>query len=161
MFKDLKFLSSVEKIYKEEYLPDITKHAELLAYDYSNGGDTELLIEDIERINFDIESYELHGDKMKDWQYMIHERDWSEERMDYTHCSSDLFSLLYVANYDVPELLIAPEDQIAQNHLFEEMKGLKYAHGYDEELGDKDILFKTKEILTARELSHAPKYYGP
>lgn len=40
----------MENVYKRSFLKDISTHAELLVYDWSNGGDTELVVEDIERI---------------------------------------------------------------------------------------------------------------
>lgn len=40
----------MENVYKRNFLKDISTHSELLVYDWSNGGDTELVVEDIERI---------------------------------------------------------------------------------------------------------------
>lgn len=40
----------MDSIYKKEYLREISAHAELLVYDWTNGGDVELVIEDIEKI---------------------------------------------------------------------------------------------------------------
>lgn len=40
----------MEEIYKQEFLHDIASHAEILVYDWSNGGEIELVVEDIERI---------------------------------------------------------------------------------------------------------------
>lgn len=40
----------MEKVYKQEFLQDISTHAEILVYDWTNGGETELIVEDIERI---------------------------------------------------------------------------------------------------------------
>lgn len=40
----------MENVYKRSFLKDISTHSELLVYDWSNGGDTELVVEDIERI---------------------------------------------------------------------------------------------------------------
>lgn len=54
MFKDTKFLETMENVYKRNFLKDISTHAELLVYDWSNGGDTELVVEDIERIGMPI-----------------------------------------------------------------------------------------------------------
>lgn len=44
------YLHNMEALYKQVYLKDISTHAELLVYDWSNGGDTEVVVEDIERI---------------------------------------------------------------------------------------------------------------
>lgn len=40
----------MDDIYKNNFLKDISAHAELLVYDWSNGGEIELVVEDIERI---------------------------------------------------------------------------------------------------------------
>lgn len=50
LFKDNKFLTTMEDVYKHEYLHDMEAHSELLVYDWSNGGEIELVVEDIERI---------------------------------------------------------------------------------------------------------------
>lgn len=56
LFKDTKFLETMDSIYKKEYLREISAHAELLVYDWTNGGDVELVIEDIEKIGECFES---------------------------------------------------------------------------------------------------------
>lgn len=40
----------MENVYKNDFLKDIGTHAELLVYDWSNGGEIELVVEDIEKI---------------------------------------------------------------------------------------------------------------
>lgn len=45
-----KFLTDMEVSFKQEYLKEISNHAELLIYDWSDGGDVEVVVEDIERI---------------------------------------------------------------------------------------------------------------
>lgn len=58
LFKDGKFLETMEDVYKNNFLKDISSHAELLVYDWSNGGEIELVVEDIERIGMS-SSFEL------------------------------------------------------------------------------------------------------
>lgn len=41
----------MEQVYKQQYLKDISQHAELLVYDWSEPGETEVIVEDIERIS--------------------------------------------------------------------------------------------------------------
>lgn len=53
-------------------------HSELLIYDWSDGGDVEVVVEDIERIDFD--KYTIYEDKMKDWR-LPNEQAWSDARM--------------------------------------------------------------------------------
>lgn len=57
LFKDTKFLETMEDVYKNNFLKDISTHSELLVYDWSNGGETELVVEDIERIGWSFFPY--------------------------------------------------------------------------------------------------------
>lgn len=51
-----------------------SKHAELLVYDWSEEGDAEVVVEDIERIDF--AKYDVQDPKMKDWDHKL-EEDWA------------------------------------------------------------------------------------
>lgn len=53
-------------------------HSELLIYDWSSYGDVEVVIEDIERINFD--KFNKYDTKMDDWKLPC-EWDWNTARM--------------------------------------------------------------------------------
>lgn len=48
--KNVNYLKDIEYFYKHEFLKDISVSSELLVYDWSNGGEVELVVEDIERI---------------------------------------------------------------------------------------------------------------
>lgn len=43
-------------------------------YDWSDAGEVEVVIEDVERINFD--NYDVHDPKMTDWA-LSKEEDWA------------------------------------------------------------------------------------
>lgn len=51
-----------------------SKHSEILVYDWSDGGDAEVVVEDIERIDFD--NYDQQQTQMKDWEQEL-EEDWA------------------------------------------------------------------------------------
>ncbi|KFM73526.1 NADH dehydrogenase [ubiquinone] 1 alpha subcomplex subunit 10, mitochondrial, partial [Stegodyphus mimosarum] len=65
------YLESIEYHYKQIYLKDMDKHAEILVYDWTNFGDVEVVVEDIERIDFD--RYTKFDAKLEDWRK---EDDW-------------------------------------------------------------------------------------
>lgn len=136
-----KYLTDMEVIYKQRYLKEITQHAELLVYDWTNGGETEVVVEDIERIDFD--RFDHYDPKMQDWRYP-YEWDWCEMRMRFTYDKSDLMNYFNVPRFDVPELTISPEDWEVWNRLWYEAPGMKYVYGYNEDVGDKGLLTKTK-----------------
>lgn len=58
----------------------VSKHSELLVYDWSEEGDPEVVVEDIERIDFD--KYDSQDPKMKDWK-QYSEEDWAILRNRY------------------------------------------------------------------------------
>ncbi|XP_031626232.1 NADH dehydrogenase [ubiquinone] 1 alpha subcomplex subunit 10, mitochondrial [Contarinia nasturtii] len=144
LFKDTKFLEAIEDGYKRNFLRDISSHAELLVYDWSNGGDIELVVEDIERIDFD--HYEKEAEKMKDWRFIRTELDWAETRETYADERDFLSTYTELPLFHCPDLCISAEDEALRNRLYEEFKGSKYAYGYNSDLGDKGILTKTKHL---------------
>lgn len=47
-----KFLQDIDTVYKQKFLKEISIASELLVYDWSSGGETEVVVEDIERIGW-------------------------------------------------------------------------------------------------------------
>lgn len=137
------YLVDMERIYKQTYLKEITQHAELLVYDWSNGGETEVVVEDIERIDFD--RFDHYDPKMKDWR-LNNEWDWCEMRMRFTSEKPDLLNYFNVPRFDVPELMRSADDSIAWRNVWFNAPGMKYLTGYNEDMGDTGILTKTKTL---------------
>jgi len=103
------YLNDVEQLYKQQYLKDISTHAELLIYDWTAGGETEVVVEDIERIDFDQFEADSHNKKMLDWRFPL-EAEWCEARIKYCHEKPDLMNYFNVPRFDVPELLRSADD---------------------------------------------------
>uniref|UniRef100_A0A0K8TSV4 NADH dehydrogenase [ubiquinone] 1 alpha subcomplex subunit 10, mitochondrial n=1 Tax=Tabanus bromius TaxID=304241 RepID=A0A0K8TSV4_TABBR len=137
------YLTDMETIYKQQYLKDISVHAELLVYDWSAGGETEIVVEDIERIDFDQFEIDKHNPKMKDWRFPK-EWDWCEQRIKYCNEKDVLMNYFNVPRYDVPELLRSADDGKVWRDVWCNAPGMKYRLGYNEDCGDKGILTKTK-----------------
>ncbi|XP_046396193.1 NADH dehydrogenase [ubiquinone] 1 alpha subcomplex subunit 10, mitochondrial [Ischnura elegans] len=133
------YLRKMESVYKTNFLKEISEHAELLVYDWSRGGDVEVVVEDIERIDF--ERFDKYDKKMKDWR-IVKEWDWADRRALYTNNKSFLMTYFNVPVFDVPELLVEAEDLKALEDLKNKTPGLKYRPGYNADAGDK-VLFKT------------------
>jgi len=55
-----------------------SKKSELFVYDWSEGGDAEVIVEDLERFNFD--NYDESDPKITDWYY-TREQYWADVRM--------------------------------------------------------------------------------
>ncbi|XP_050092063.1 NADH dehydrogenase [ubiquinone] 1 alpha subcomplex subunit 10, mitochondrial [Anopheles aquasalis] len=134
------YLKDIELIYKQQYLKDIGTHAELLIYDWSDYGETEVVVEDIERIDFD--RFDKDDPKMRDW-VLENEEDWTEARSRYMN-KPDLLNSLNVPRFDVPELTVSPDDFKAWYDVWYSAPGMQYRKGYNEECGDAGIFTKTK-----------------
>lgn len=141
------FLNDIEINYKQQFLKEITAHAELLVYDWTEGGETEVVVEDIERIDFD--RFGHYDEKMKDWRIMT-EWEWCEKRMEYTVDKDDLIHYCNIPRYDVPELILTAEDSRAIEMLYTEAPGNKYEPGFNADMGDSGIWTKTRGPLGYR-----------
>lgn len=135
------YLQDIEDYYKTHYLPEITLHAELLMYDWSEGGDVEVVVEDIERIDFD--KYTKHDTKLIDW-CKAKEKVWAHYRKLYADRKNHLMSLFNVPIYSAPELLVTGEDMEVWHKVWYSAPGMEYEKGYNVKHGDKGIWFKTK-----------------
>lgn len=62
-----------------------------MVYDWSEGGDPEVIVEDLERIDFD--SYDEQDPKVADWYYS-REQYWADVRM-------KCVNRLHILNYSV------------------------------------------------------------
>lgn len=143
VFSD-QYLSDIEAGYKQKFLKEISTHAELLVYDWTEAGETEVVVEDIERINFD--DFGHYDPKMKDWRLMT-EWEWCEKRMAYTSDKSDIMNYCNIPRFDVPELVRSADDAKALREIYDEAPGMKYIHGFNADMGDSGILTKTKARL--------------
>lgn len=161
----------MEVMYKQQYLKDISKHAEIMIYDWSNYGDAEVVIEDIERMDFDQFEKDPQNKKMRDWRF-YDESEACETRIKFTRDKSDLMTYFNIPRYDVPELVREADNgrilrEVWYNVSEKEWKwkdvkefysprtimlcylfrlqapGMRYHPGYNEDMGDTGILTKT------------------
>lgn len=95
-----KFLTDLEHNYKYKYLKKMSEHALMLIYDYSTGGDFEVIVEDVEALDFDNVK---DNKKFSDWDIKLNTR-WTEKRRFY--CEDEARLLLYCT----------PEDEIAEEY---------------------------------------------
>ncbi|EFA02878.1 NADH dehydrogenase [ubiquinone] 1 alpha subcomplex subunit 10, mitochondrial [Tribolium castaneum] len=133
------YLSVMEKNYKQKYLKELSKHAELLIYDWSEGGEVEIVVEDIERIDFD--NYDIHDPKCKDWRRHT-EEDWGALRNKYADHKNDLMNYFNVPLHHVPEMVIDAEDAKVYHDIMNNAPGEVYQRGFNTDMGDTGVLFK-------------------
>lgn len=146
-----KYLAAMELAYKQKYLKEICKHSELLIYDWSAGGDPDIVIEDIERIDFN--RYDNQDTQMKDWSDMDLEDDWAVARNYYSDHKGLLMEYLHVPRYDVPELVTDGEDVFESTKVLDNAPGNYYEFGYDPAMGEATLMKtkSTRDTLPLRE----------
>ncbi|XP_043499572.1 NADH dehydrogenase [ubiquinone] 1 alpha subcomplex subunit 10, mitochondrial [Polistes fuscatus] len=135
-----KYLTDIETTYKEQYLPNISDHSYLLMYDWTNGGNIEDVIDDIEKIEFEFDI--KNPDREKDWTF-LNLSDLEEKRQLYDHVNrpyiiAESARLLH----EFPEMFHRGEDAERLNDLISSSPGGEYAEGYNPSMGDK-VLWKT------------------
>ncbi|GBP06006.1 NADH dehydrogenase 1 alpha subcomplex subunit 10, mitochondrial, partial [Eumeta japonica] len=125
-----------------QYLKEIASHAELLIYDWTAGGETEVVVEDIERIDFERFEKDPDEKKLKDWRFP-NEGEWCDARFNYTYGKSDLMNY-----FNVPRSMCPNYCVMLRAAKFGVMfgSGMKYRHGYNEDMGDTGIPPKPKLI---------------
>jgi NADH dehydrogenase (ubiquinone) 1 alpha subcomplex subunit 10 len=97
-----------------------SKHSELLVYDWSSLGDVEVVVEDIERINFD--NYETEDPKMEDWRCLYNEWDWHDVRHRFAHDKDWLKTLFHLPVIKSEEFLIDGDDAWVYENVLQKVK---------------------------------------
>ncbi|KAK2577997.1 hypothetical protein KPH14_008426 [Odynerus spinipes] len=139
-----KYLTDIETIYKNEYLPLIENHAYVLMYDWSCGGDINDIVEDIERIDF--EYTKLHPEKLEDWVF-TNLTDLSSRRVIYSREERHrLMSEGFIDDIENEHMVLLGKDVEKKWQLIEE-NAPEYDEGYNPEV-DKNLLFKNEDKYT-------------
>uniref|UniRef100_A0A0N5AP34 NADH dehydrogenase [ubiquinone] 1 alpha subcomplex subunit 10, mitochondrial n=1 Tax=Syphacia muris TaxID=451379 RepID=A0A0N5AP34_9BILA len=116
----------------------LLRHSKVLIYDWSEPGNIDTIVEDIEGIDFDF--FEWHnGDVFETWHAPKDEMDWTERRINITQKYYPRLSTFdNVPKHEVGELYINPRDL---GHYVDAIKKevLKspYGYGFIRERGDK------------------------
>ncbi|KAB0800128.1 hypothetical protein PPYR_08008 [Photinus pyralis] len=136
-----KYLKSMEDLYKLEYLKKLSTHSELLIYDWSEQGDIEVVVEDIERIDFS--RIDEQDAKVKDWVYHL-EEEYGCLRNKYADKKNQLMMYLNIPRFDAPELLADGQDFLTYSELVLNSPGNAYETGFNPAMGD-NVLFRVRD----------------
>ncbi|XP_074109360.1 NADH dehydrogenase (ubiquinone) subunit ND-42 [Cotesia typhae] len=140
-----KYLSDIDKFYKEKYIPSISKHAHVLFYDWTEEGDMPTIIDEIQDLEFD--NFDRNTEKMDDWKFTTLDAQRAARDVFCNQAEALTHSTL-VMRYDIPDVIVSAQDLYKQKLVLdkhqEEYGGIQYPPGYDPKL-DKGVLFKTKE----------------
>jgi len=139
-FHTREVLTHMETVYKQQFLKQIGNHAEMLIYNWGESGDAEVVVEDIERIDFN--RFDKNDAKLSDW-WMPDEWGWCAQRQQYTKNAYQIIQWMNIPDFSVPELVISADDHKVWNDAWFSAPGMKYAKGFNEDQGDAFILTKT------------------
>ncbi|KZC08838.1 NADH dehydrogenase [ubiquinone] 1 alpha subcomplex subunit 10, mitochondrial [Dufourea novaeangliae] len=133
------FLNDMRDSYREKYLKQLATHSHLLIYDWSKEADYNIVVEDIEAIDF--ENYE--NKKLKDWEF-----DEAEDVVMLRYkCDTDyrlsLYCKMLMAGETVmaEDLIQTAEDREKSKKVMAECDTEQFSYGFNPKAGDK-ILFK-------------------
>ncbi|KRY92446.1 NADH dehydrogenase [ubiquinone] 1 alpha subcomplex subunit 10, mitochondrial [Trichinella pseudospiralis] len=131
---DFSYLETIENGYKE-YLKQADDESVIMVYDWENSGEVALVVEDIEKV--DLDTYEWHkNNKFEGWHNIASEVWWCYRRWQYTSKVSIMRHFCTMPCWDVPEMLIHPDDHGLLTWVAENVITGKYSSGYNTEKGD-------------------------
>ncbi|CEF65265.1 NADH dehydrogenase [ubiquinone] 1 alpha subcomplex subunit 10, mitochondrial [Strongyloides ratti] len=131
------YLKTIQDSYKD-CLREYQKYSKILAYDWSNEGNTDIIVEDIERVDFDF--HEWHSNEIfEQWFEPVDEAQWAIWRMHVTEkTKARVKAFSGISTHEVGELYINPRDAAHFiNVMKREVLKSPYGYGYIKERGDK------------------------
>ncbi|GFT31619.1 NADH dehydrogenase 1 alpha subcomplex subunit 10, mitochondrial [Nephila pilipes] len=134
------YLQSIDDFYKQQYLKEFLNHSEVLIYDWNNYGDVEVVVEDIERIDFD--RFTKYDSQMKDWRKR-NDWEWGYYRQRYTNRKDLILSYGVINKPKIHEVYHPGEEWKEYLEILNKIPGEKYSEGFNPMAGDS-VLFKTE-----------------
>lgn len=102
----LRYFQLLEEYYKKSFLPSISKHAEVLIYDWREPGHIDMVVEDIEKL--DLVQYDMMTEKLEDWRH-YRDIDFDDDRMLYSWARTNIYSFFNQPDYDKPSCQMSQE----------------------------------------------------
>jgi len=133
------YLQSMENAYKQKFLKEMSVSSEVVVYDWTEVGDPEIVVEDLERL--DLDKYSVYDTQMSDWRRQD-KWDWNSSRYKFSNDQDVLLQYFNVPATTCGEINYPPEDYNLRDRIWREAPGQKYAKGYNADMGDKGLLFK-------------------
>lgn len=138
VFENSEYLRMVyDDMMKKQYMKNASVSSRVLMYDWSEGGDTEVVVEDIERLNMDY--FDKYDKQQQDWR--MHKEDYyAKSRCIYT----DPMKMMYhfrVDYWDHTRILFESEEMVDFLFNAHKVPGSRYSKGYNPEMGESPPLF--------------------
>lgn len=136
VWNNTQYITDIADEYKNNWLRDMQEFSRVLVYDWSDGGDTEVVIEDIE--NTELDMIELYGNQQKDWRY-YHEAIAAQKRYQCTNLRwiAKKLNCFHVDDIWYNEIWLSnTEDANTMTDIFRHVSQERYAPGANKHLGD-------------------------
>jgi len=140
VWNNTQYLTDIANEYKNNWLRDMQEFSRVLVYDWSDGGDTEVVIEDIE--NTELDMIELYSNQQKDWRFH-HEAIAAQKRY---QCTNPLWIKKKIDCFMIDDLwyshilMATVEDSARMTDIFRYVSQHRYAQGANKHLGDNTLL---------------------
>lgn len=138
------YLNDIYNEMKRNYLKKMQRYCRVLVYDWSEPGDAEVVVEDIENLNMDDIDY--YDDQQSDWRFH-NEQGAAVVRYQYTNYEQ-LYRKMQCFNgmsehiTDADHIWISTEEVIAFEEVMRWIESSRYHYGFNKKLGDKNFWWK-------------------
>jgi len=122
---------------KKQYLRTAAESSMVLTYDWSEGGDVEVVVEDIERLNMDY--HDKYDKQQKDWR-LLTEDGFASKRQLYTN-KNNLLKQFNDPFWSADKLILSSEEALERQKILFSLPGNQYQFGYNKSLGDPEPFF--------------------
>lgn len=125
-----------EDLFKKQYLPTAGISSYVLTYDWSEGGDTEVVVEDIERMEMD--HHDKYDKQQLDWRLLV-EDNFAQKRQNYSGEQKN--RILYGFNspwHGADDLMLTTEEGIEADKIRARVPGSMFKKGFNQVLGDPE-----------------------
>lgn len=138
VYSNTEYMNHWADLNKKDYLKEASIHSEVLVYDWSEGGDAEVVVEDIEALNLDY--YDKYSKKHEEWRLHTEDAYWVQRRK-YTSEVSIMMSMFNFPYYKATKIWKTSDERMEWQNLFSRVPGNMWLPGYNEDMGDPNPLF--------------------
>jgi len=138
VYENTEYMKMVYDELPKKYIKEASASSRLLMYDWSEGGDTEVVVEDIERLNMDY--FDKYDKQQMDWRMHV-EDNYTKCRLRYTQ-KKEMKRNFIVDYWYADKILLTPEESMEFQFQAHKVPGNRYLAGYNEDMGDKSVLLR-------------------
>jgi len=140
VWNNTQYIADIADEYKNNYLRDMQEFSRVLVYDWSEGGDEEVVVEDIEATELDM--IELYSNQQKDWRF--HDEVNAAQRR--YQCTNQRWIEKKLGCFLIDELhyneiwKASNEDSIIMREIFRHIAAERYTPGANKHMGDNTLM---------------------